>query len=86
MLVCRRPHAQPRAGSIAFDGRTPGAGFGNLNDRAAAQVMGAVATDTSTGLIHVDIGEEFNEGPATQAQLAELGVADGSTLLSPTDC
>lgn len=64
----------PGNGSIALDGKTLRGSFDNFNDRAAAQVLSAFATDTSLVLAHVDIAEKSNEIPAAQALLAELGV------------
>jgi len=55
---------------------TPGHGsFDKFNDRAAAQVLSAFATETALVLAHMDIAEKSNEIPAAQALLAELGVA-----------
>ena len=72
--------ATPGKGSIALDGKTLRGSFDNFNDRAAAQVLSAFATDTSLVLAHVDIADKSNEIPAAQALLAELGVADGSIV------
>ena len=69
--------ATPGQGSIALDGKTLRASFDRFNDRAAAQVLSAFATDTALVLAHVDIAEKSNEIPAAQALLAELGVAPG---------
>ena len=62
-------------GSIALDGKTLRGSFDKFNDRAAAQVLSAFATDTALVLAHIDIAEKSNEIPAAQALLAELGVA-----------
>jgi hypothetical protein len=67
-------------GSIALDGKTLRGSVDNFNDRAAAQVLSAFATDTSLVLAHVDIAEKSNEIPAAQALLAELGVQDGALV------
>jgi hypothetical protein len=67
----------PGCGSIALDGKVLRGSFDNFNDRAAAQVLSAFATETSLVLAHVDIAEKSNEIPAAQALLAELGVAHG---------
>ena len=72
--------AKPGQGSIALDGKTLRGSFDNFNDRTAAQVLSAFATDTSLVLAHVDIAEKSNEIPAAQALLAELGVAAGSIV------
>src|SRR5271167_5251202 len=72
--------AKPGQGSIALDGKTLRGSVDNFNDRAAAQVLSAFATDTSLVLAHVDIAEKSNEIPAAQALLAELGVARGTIV------
>jgi hypothetical protein len=72
--------AKPGQGSIALDGKTLRGSVDNFNDRAAAQVLSAFATDTSLVLAHVDIAEKSNEIPAAQALLAELGVQDGAIV------
>ena len=80
--------ATPGQGSIALDGKTLRGSFDKFNDRAAAQVLSAFATDTALVLAHVDveprgspgIAEKSNEIPAAQALLAELGVADDTIV------
>ena len=72
--------AIPGTGTIALDGKTLRGSFDNFNDRVAAQVLSAFATDTSLVLAHVDIDEKSNEIPAAQTLLAELGVADGTIV------
>jgi hypothetical protein len=72
--------ATPGQGSIALDGKTLRGSFDNFNDRAAAQVLSAFATDTALVLAHVDIAEKSNEIPAAQTLLAELGVAAGAIV------
>jgi hypothetical protein len=72
--------AKPGQGSIALDGKTLRGSFDNFNDRAAAQVLSAFATDTSLVLAHVDIAEKSNEIPAAQALLAELGIPHGAIV------
>jgi hypothetical protein len=67
-------------GSIALDGKTLRGSFDKFNDRAAAQMLSAFATDTALVLAHIDIAEKSNEIPAAQALLAELGVADGTIV------
>jgi len=73
-------HATPGQGSIALDGKTLRGSFDKFNDRAAAQVLSAFATDTALVLAHIDIAEKSNEIPAAQTLLAELGVADGAIV------
>ena len=72
--------ATPGQGSIALDGKTLRGSFDKFNDRAAAQVLSAFATDTALVLAHVDIAEKSNEIPAAQTLLAELGLARGATV------
>ena len=72
--------ATPGQGSIALDGKTLRGSFDSFNDRAAAQVLSAFATDTALVLAHVDIAAKSNEIPAAQTLLAELGVADGAIV------
>ena len=73
-------HATPGPGSIALDGKTLRGSFDKFNDRTAAQVLGAFATDTALVLAHIDIAEKSNEIPAAQTLLAELGLAPGATV------
>jgi len=70
----------PGQGSIALDGKTLRGSFDKFNDRAAAQVLSAFATDTALVLAHMDIAEKSNEIPAAQTLLAELGVGDGAIV------
>ena len=80
--------AIPGQGSIALDGKTlrgsverrRSPDFDKFNDRAAAQVLSAFATDTALVLAHMDIAEKSNETPAAQALLAELGLAPGAIV------
>jgi len=72
--------ATPGHGSIALDGKTLRGSFDKFNDRAAAQMLSAFATDTTLVLAHMDIAKRSNEIPAAQTLLAELGVADGAIV------
>ncbi len=47
--------ATPGQGSIALNGKTLRGSFDKFNDRGAAQVLSAFATDTSLVLAHIDI-------------------------------
>jgi hypothetical protein len=73
-------HATPGQGSIALDGKTLRGSFDKFNDRSAAQVLSAFATDTALVLAHIDIAERSNEIPAAQTLLAELGLAPGAIV------
>jgi len=72
--------ATPGQGSIALDGKTLRGSFDKFNDRAAAQVLSAFASDTALVLAHMDIAQRSNEIPAAQTLLAEPGVADGAII------
>ena len=72
--------ATPGQGSVALDGKTLRGSFDKFNDRAAAQVLSAFATDTALVLAHVDIAAKSNEIPAAQVLLAELGLASGAIV------
>jgi len=72
--------------SIALDGKTLRGSFDNFNDRAAAQVLSALATDTALVIAHVDIADKSNEIPAVQALLAELGLAPHLVTLDALHC
>jgi len=72
--------------SIALDGKTLRGSFDNFHDRAAAQVLSALATDTALVLAHVDIADKSNEIPAVQALLAELGLARHLVTLDALHC
>ena len=72
--------------SIALDGKTLRGSFDQFNDRAAAQVLSALATDTALVLAHVDIADKSNEIPAVQTLLADLGVARHLVTLDALHC
>ena len=72
--------ATPGQGSVALDCKALRGGFDKFNDRAAAQVLSAFATETVLVLAHVDIAEKSNEIPAVQALLAELGLTPGAVV------
>jgi len=72
--------------SIALDGKTLRGSFDNFHDRAAAQVLSALATDTALVLAHVDIADKSNEIPAVQTLLAELGIAGHLVTLDALHC
>jgi hypothetical protein len=72
--------ATPGQGSVALDGTTLRGSFDKFNDRTAAQVLSAFATDTALMLAYIDIAERSNEIPAAQTLLAELGLASGAVV------
>ncbi len=79
-------HAQGPHSSIALDGKTLRGSFDQFNDRAAAQVLSALATDTALVLAHIDIADKSNEIPAVQALLTELGLARHLVTLDALHC
>ena len=74
------------ARTIALDGKTLRGSFDAFHDRAAAQVLSALATDTALVLAHVDIADKSNEIPAVQTLLAELGLARHLVTLDALHC
>jgi hypothetical protein len=79
-VLLQAGRAKSGQSSIALDGKTLRGSFDKFNDRSAAQVLSAFATDTALVLAHIDIAEKSNEIPAAQTLLAELGVADGAIV------
>lgn len=79
-------HAKGPPTSIALDGKTLRGSFDQFNDRAAAQVLSALATDTALVLAHIDIADKSNEIPAVQALLTELGLAHHLVTLDALHC
>ena len=58
---------------IALDGKTLRGSFDHLNDRKAAQVLSAFASEAAILLAHSDIDDKSNEIPAAQQMIVELG-------------
>ena len=79
-------HAKPDGGSLAIDGKTLRGSFDAFHDRAAAHLLGMFATDTALVLAHSEVDEKFNEIPAAQALLAELGLAGHLATLDGLHC
>jgi hypothetical protein len=71
---------------VALDGKTLRGSFDNFHDRAAAQVLTALATDTALVLAHIDIEDKSNEIPAAQRLLAELGLERHLVTLDAMHC
>ena len=69
-----------------MDGKTLRGSFDHFHDRAAAQVLSALATDTALVLAHVDIADKSNEIPAAQALLANLGIIRQIVTLDALHC
>ena len=57
------------------NGKTLRGSFDQFNDRATAQVLSALATDSALVLAHVYIADKSSEIPAVRALLAELGLS-----------
>lgn len=80
-------NAKPGVGTIALDGKTLRGSFDKFNDRTAAHVLSAFATETKLVLAHIEIDEKSNEIPAAQALLAELGIGtDAIVTLDALHC
>lgn len=61
---------------VALDGKTLKKSFDHMNDRKAAQVLGAFASEAAILLAHADIDDKSNEIPAAQRMIAELGLEE----------
>lgn len=59
---------------IALDGKTLRGSFDHLNDKKAAQVLTAFASDAAIVLAHTQIDEKSNEIPAAQRMIRDLGL------------
>jgi hypothetical protein len=64
--------SEPRL--IALDGKTLRGSCDHLNDKKAAQVLTAFASDAALVLAHCQIAEKSNEIPAGQMMITELGL------------
>lgn len=60
--------------TIALDGKVLRGSFDHLNDRKAAHVLTAFASDSAILLAHTEIEDKSNEIPAAQQLIRELGV------------
>jgi hypothetical protein len=60
---------------VAIDGKTLRGSFDAFNDRQAAQVLSAFASDGQIILGHLTIAEKSNEIPAAQDMIATLGLS-----------
>jgi len=77
--------ATPGQGSIALDGKTLRGSFDKFNDRAAAQVLSAFATDTALVLAHIDIAEKSEVDPSPVGSPALCVDCDGRALVFVKD-
>ena len=60
---------------VAIDGKILRGSFDAFNDRRAAHVLSAFATDDQIILGHMTIAEKSNEIPAAQEMIATLGLS-----------
>jgi len=60
---------------VAIDGKTLRGSFDAFNDRKAAHVLSAFASDSQIILGHLAIAEKSNEIPAAQDMIATLGLS-----------
>jgi len=68
------PASGPGPRVVALDGKTLRRSFVHLNDRAAAQVLGAFACDAALILAHQEVRAAPDEVPAARALIGALGV------------
>ena len=61
--------------TIALDGKTLRGSFDHLNDRAAAHVLSAFASDAALILAHQEVAGAPGEIPAVPTLITELGVS-----------
>lgn len=59
---------------VALDGKTLKKSFDHMNDRKAAQVLGAFASEAAVVPAHADIDDKSNEIPAARRMIGELGL------------
>ena len=79
-----RRHAQELNGTIevtgkrtiALDGKTLRGSFDHLNDRTAAHVLSAFASDAALILAHLEVAGSPGEIPAVPTLMKELGLTD----------
>ena len=69
--ACAKPEAMS---TIALDGKTLRRSFDHLNDRRAAHVLSAFASDAALILAHQELAGAPDEIPAVPRLIAELGI------------
>ena len=72
--------------AVAIDGKTLRGSFDAFNDRKAAHVLSAFATDDQIILGHLAIDEKSNEIPAVQAMIETLGLTGRLFTLDAMHC
>jgi hypothetical protein len=71
---------------VAIDGKALRHSFDHFQDRKAAHILSAFASDAALVLAHLDCDEKSNEIPAVQALLAELGLAGALITVDAMHC
>jgi len=72
--------------TVAIDGKTLRGSFDAFNDRKAAHVLSAFATDGQIILGHLATSEKSNEIPAAQEMIATLGLSSRMFTLDAMHC
>ena len=60
---------------IALDGKALRQSFDRVNDRKAAHVLSAFASESALILAHMDVDDKSNEIPAVEAMIRSLGLS-----------
>ncbi len=71
---------------VAIDGKTLRHSFDAFNDRRAAHVLSAFASEDALILGHLEVGEKSNEIPAAQAMIAALALEGRMFTLDAMHC
>jgi len=71
---------------VAIDGKALRHSFDQFNDRKAAHILSAFASDTGLVLAHLDCADKSNEIPAVQALLGELGLDQALITVDAMHC
>jgi len=71
---------------VAIDGKALRHSFDHFQDRKAAHILSAFASDAALVLAHLDCDEKSNEIPAVQALLTELGLAGALLTVDAMHC
>ena len=71
---------------VAIDGKALRHSFDHFNDRKAAHILSAFASDSGLVLAHLDCDDKSNEIPAVQALLGQLGLAKALVTVDAMHC
>ena len=71
---------------VAIDGKALRHSFDRFNDRKAAHILSAFASDSGLVLAHLDCDDKSNEIPAVQALLGQLGLAQALVTVDAMHC